>query len=231
MNFPSTSSPVIKLLLSMDWMTTLIVIFLLGMSIICGAIVLQKYKQFAAHKKALPLFMQEVQKAETMNDLISVGREFNDSLGGKVLATSLSNVKKMMSNPETGEVKSTLTEEDFEHFSVRADQVVEQAVVEQEEYLPFLGTSASVSPLIGLFGTVWGLIHAFLNISAEKSADIAVVAPGIAEALVTTLAGLVVAIPAMMFFHYFSNELRKIEQQLYMASDVMQSLVKRTFVR
>lgn len=231
MNFPSVSSPVIKLLLSMDWMSTLIVLFLLGMSIVCGAVVLQKYKQFAEHKKTLPLFMQEIQKVETMNDLISVGREFNESLGGKVLATSLSNVKKMMSNPETGEVKLSLTEEDFEHFSLRANQAVEEAVVAQEEYLPVLGTSASVSPLIGLFGTVWGLIHAFLNISAEKSADIAVVAPGIAEALITTLAGLVVAIPAMMFFHYFSNELRKIEQQLYTASDVMQSLVKRTFVR
>lgn len=231
MNFPSLSSPVIKLLLSMDWMSTLIVLFLLGMSIVCGAVVLQKFKVFAEHKKVLPLFMQEVQKAETMSDLISVGREFNESLGGKVLASSLSNIKKMMSNPETGEVKSSLSEDDFERFELRASQAVEEAVATQEEYLPILGTCASVSPLIGLFGTVWGLIHAFLNISAEKSADIAVVAPGIAEALLTTLAGLVVAIPAMMFFHYFSNELRKIEQQLYVASDSMQSLVKRTFVR
>ena len=103
--------------------------------------------------------------------------------------------------------------------------------MENESYLPILGTSAAVSPLVGLFGTVWGLIHSFVNISQEKSADISVVAPGIAEALTTTLAGLMVAIPAMIAFHYFSNELRKQEQQLDHLADKYLSIIKKTFLK
>ena len=101
-----------------------------------------------------------------------------------------------------------------DYLEVLVSQHIGTLMLEEECYLPLLGSSAAVSPLIGLFGTIWGLIHAFLDISKEKSADISTVAPGIAEALITTLAGLVVAIPAMIAFHYFSHELRRIESQL-----------------
>ena len=78
----------------------------------------------------------------------------------------------------------------------------------EESYLPFLFTSASVSPLLGLFGTVWGLVHAFIRISEKQSADITTVAPGIAEALITTLAGLLVAVPALVMYHYLIAQIR-----------------------
>jgi len=103
--------------------------------------------------------------------------------------------------------------------------------MEGEKYLPILGTSAAVAPLVGLFGTIWGLCHAFVRISQLKTADIAVVAPGIAEALLTTLAGLVVAIPAMIFFHYFSNKLRKLEGHIIIVSDSFFDSVRRIFIK
>ena len=84
---------------------------------------------------------------------------------------------------------------------------VDAIVVHEESYLPFLSTSAAVAPLLGLFGTVWGLIHAFMRISEKQVADITTVAPGIAEALVTTLAGLFVAIPALIMFNYLNIQL------------------------
>ena len=71
-----------------------------------------------------------------------------------------------------------------------------------------LSVSAAVSPLLGLFGTVWGLVHAFVRIGELQTADIATVAPGIAEALITTLAGLMVAIPALVMYHYVANKIR-----------------------
>ena len=107
-----------------------------------------------------------------------------------------------------------------------------ESVLNRLDYrLDFLATVSSNAPFIGLFGTVWGLIHSFVNISQEKSADIAVIAPGIAEALTTTLAGLIVAIPAYIAFHYFSNELRKQEQQLGHLSDRFLNIIKQTFVK
>ncbi len=67
--------------------------------------------------------------------------------------------------------------------------------------------------MLGLFGTVWGLVHAFVSISQKQSADIATVAPGIAEALITTLAGLMVAIPALVMFVYLNTMVKDIEQK------------------
>ena len=68
--------------------------------------------------------------------------------------------------------------------------------------------------MIGLFGTVWGLIHSFVSISALKNADITTVAPGIAEALIVTLAGLIIAIPALVSFHSINTRIRDLEHRM-----------------
>jgi len=78
-------------------------------------------------------------------------------------------------------------------------------VARMERYLPFLATVASSAPFIGLFGTVWGIMTAFQNIGQQGSANLAVVAPGISEALVATAAGLGAAIPAVMGYNFFVN--------------------------
>ena len=122
-----------------------------------------------------------------------------------------------------------LTLEEIEYLDLIINQSIDELMLEGETYLPVLSTSGAVATLVGLFGTVWGLIHAFINISQEKSADISVVAPGIAEALITTLAGLIVAIPALIAFYYLSNELRKIEQQLCHLSQIYMNILKHTF--
>jgi biopolymer transport protein TolQ len=77
-----------------------------------------------------------------------------------------------------------------------------------EKRVPFLATTASVTPFIGLFGTVWGIMAAFTNIGQQGSTDLAVVAPGIAEALVATAAGLFAAIPAVYFYNHFTTKVK-----------------------
>jgi biopolymer transport protein TolQ len=78
-----------------------------------------------------------------------------------------------------------------------------------ERYLPFLATTASAAPFIGLFGTVWGVMTAFHGIGQQGSASLAVVAPGISEALVATAAGLGAAIPAVIGYNYFVNRVKQ----------------------
>jgi len=77
-----------------------------------------------------------------------------------------------------------------------------------EQYLNFLATTGSTTPFIGLFGTVWGIMNAFRGIGSAGSASLAVVAPGIAEALITTAAGLGAAIPAVVAFNYYLSRAR-----------------------
>lgn len=93
--------------------------------------------------------------------------------------------------------------------------------------LPFLATTGSSTPFIGLFGTVWGIMTSFHDIGVRGSASLAVVAPGISEALVATAAGLAVAIPAVIFYNHYSNKLAEIDNNIQNFSTDFLNLVER----
>jgi biopolymer transport protein TolQ len=104
-------------------------------------------------------------------------------------------------------------------------------MVHQERYLPFLATIGGVTPFIGLFGTVWGIIDAFAEIGRQGTANIAAVAPGVAEALVTTAAGLATAIPAVIAYNFFVGKLRRMETQMDVFSAELVSLVEERWFK
>ena len=81
-------------------------------------------------------------------------------------------------------------------------------------YVPFLATVGNTAPFIGLFGTVWGIMNSFMSIGVTQSASLATVAPGIAEALVATAAGLAAAIPAVMAYNHFTQQVNSIERDI-----------------
>ncbi|MFY9269502.1 MAG: MotA/TolQ/ExbB proton channel family protein [Candidatus Manganitrophaceae bacterium] len=103
---------------------------------------------------------------------------------------------------------------------------VQDEMAHQERYLHLLATIGNTSPFVGLLGTVWGIITAFQEIGRQGNANIASVAPGIAEALVTTAAGLLVAIPAVVAYNIFANKIQKMEVQLEVFSSELTSLVE-----
>lgn len=100
-----------------------------------------------------------------------------------------------------------------------------------ERFLPFLATCSAAAPFLGLLGTVWGIISAFQRIGIWGNASIAVVAPGIAEALVATALGLFVAIPALIAYNFFSNWLRKEAEKAEAFGDDLAFAVDRQFVK
>lgn len=98
-----------------------------------------------------------------------------------------------------------------------------------EKRLSFLASTASVSPFIGLFGTVWGIMNAFGEIGRQGSANLAIVAPGISEALITTAAGLFAAIPAALFFNFFSDRVKALSSTMDDFAMEFISMVERNF--
>ncbi|MFQ5882557.1 MAG: MotA/TolQ/ExbB proton channel family protein [Candidatus Methylomirabilales bacterium] len=102
---------------------------------------------------------------------------------------------------------------------------------QMERHLIFLATTGSVTPFIGLFGTVWGIIDAFVGIGAAGSANLGAVAPGIAEALIATAAGLAAAIPAVIGYNYFVNRVRGIGTRLDLFTLEFMGLAQRLAVR
>ncbi len=101
---------------------------------------------------------------------------------------------------------------------------------ELSKSLPFLATTGSATPFIGLFGTVWGIMASFKEIGIRGSASLAVVAPGISEALVATAAGLAVAIPAVIFYNYYSNQLELLEGTMESFTADFLNLVERDLI-
>lgn len=96
--------------------------------------------------------------------------------------------------------------------------------------LAFLATTGSATPFIGLFGTVWGIMDSFHEIGKSGSASLAVVAPGISEALVATAAGLAVAIPAVIFYNYYSNAVAEMEGEMQSFSADFMNLIERDLI-
>jgi len=219
-----------QILAQTDIMTKLILFGLFAVSVVCIAIIVFKFVSFRKQKQQMHELLKQLRALRQFTDLVSVSKEFKESIGGKLLIESLGELRLMLDHAKK-DGGATLKDQDFADLELFTDKLSGSLLLEEEVYLPVLGSCAAVGPLVGLFGTIWGLIHAFLDISQQQSTDIATVAPGIAEALITTLGGLVVAIPAMVAFHYFSNELRKLEFQLGDVSDKFLALAKQAFVK
>jgi len=154
-----------------------------------------------------------INNAETFDDLLSLGASVKSTIGGSVMAKGLHTVKMLLQSHDAADVTS-MTHEDFRLLQDALNQSIEQVSYRQNEYLPFLYVAASCGPLVGLFGTVSGLITAFINMGTARTTDITALAPGVAEALLTTLAGLIVAVPVLIMYHYLSLQVHELEYQL-----------------
>lgn len=122
-------------------------------------------------------------------------------------------------------------ENDLENIerSLRRSTIAEMTVL--EGLTPFLATVGSSAPFVGLFGTVWGIMDAFRNIGSKGSANLATVAPGIAEALIATAIGLVAAIPAVMAYNYFARKIKVLANEMDSFGNDFLNVVKRNYLR
>lgn len=215
-----------QLILQSDWVCGLILLGLFLLSVFCLAIIIYKSMAFYKHIIQLRALAKRLKACVNFQELIEVSREFKDSLGGNFLHSSLNELKRILEKQKND--SKSLTSRDLDNLELFMNQEINLILEEEELYLPVLSSSAASSPLVGLFGTIWGLIHAFIDIGQEKSADISTVAPGLAEALTTTLAGLVVAIPALIAYHYLTRQMHKVEVILFDVNERFLKIVRET---
>lgn len=215
-----------QLILQSDWVCRLVLLGLFVASVFCTAITIYKIIIFSRQILQLKNLLRKLKQIDTFQGLIDVSRECRGSFGGNLLHLNLNELKNILEK-QKGESKN-LTNIQIEKFEFYAENNINSILEEDELYLPALASSAAASPLVGLFGTIWGLIHSFIDIGQEKSVDISTVAPGLAEALITTLAGLIVAIPALIAYHYLTRQLHKIEVLLADVNDRFKRIVIET---
>lgn len=212
-----------SIIVQTDFATKMILLLLLAMSVLCWSILFYKAIIFKSKLKQLAQAQQLLQKITTFDDLINKSSLLRDSFAGILIAKYLSEFKNIIKSQDGLRVLSV---REWEVLQTNISGLMEDTLAQEETGIPALSTCAAVSPLIGLFGTVWGLIHAFMSISLQKSADIAAVAPGIAEALITTLIGLCVAIPALVMFNFLRVQARSVEHSVLLLTEKCMSIMK-----
>lgn len=213
-----------QLIYQSDWVTWIVLGCLLILSIICWTIFFYKIIVWRTKERELLMILSQMKAAKKFEDLIFIASKSPNTLSGYFLAQKLALLKSILE--EKGE-QQELTDREWNFLKYNIDSLQDNIMHLEETELPLFSVTAGISPLLGLFGTIWGLVHAFIDISKKQSADITTVAPGIAEALITTLAGLMVAIPAMMMYYYLKLRAESIEQALYMISDRFLILVQK----
>ena len=213
-----------QLVLQSDTMTWFVYIILLLMSLACWSVFFYKLINWRIRFKNLKTAIIHIKNADDLDDVLHTSSKLANTLPGYFLSRVLAKLKLLL-----GPNKENLNDQKWDFLQNYLDQTLDNIVQKERSFLSVLSVSAAVAPLLGLFGTIWGLVHAFVDISQKQVADIATIAPGIAEALMTTLAGLMVAIPAVVMFYYLSNKVIEIDLQAENLSDRFMMLVQKLF--
>jgi biopolymer transport protein TolQ len=211
-------------------MARFVLVLLLLFSLLSWAIIL--YKGLALHRahSQSETFLQIFRRSSKFSEVNSVCSQLKTSpLTGVFQAGYLEvnqQVRGSGTSPAAGAKPTVRSLESLSRSLARAATV---EATRLERRLSFLATTASVTPFIGLFGTVWGIMDAFADIGRMGSANLAVVAPGISEALITTAMGLFAAIPAAVFFNFFNSRVRVLSSMMDDFALEFLNIVERNF--
>ena len=188
------------------------VLALLGMfSIVSWALVVDKWWQFRGVRHQTVAFLRTFREARRPSVVFAAAKKVRESPLAQLYIAAHQEVSGIseVGDPVLEDIDEGVSSDrlDAAHRAMRRAAALEIARLEQ--YLPFLATTASATPFIGLFGTVWGIMASFHGIGQQGSANLAVVAPGISEALIATAFGLAAAIPAVIAYNYFINRVKR----------------------
>jgi biopolymer transport protein TolQ len=201
---------VLKLILEAGLVVKGVLLILLSFSVISWAIILYKFRYLSKIEKESERFLREFQKDTDWDRLYKSSKTF--------ALSPFVNLFRSVYSAETPE------KTDSEEVKRTLKRVVSLESARLGRYLTFLATTGSSTPFIGLFGTVWGIMNSFRGIGRVGSASLAVVGPGIAEALIATAAGLAAAIPAVIAYNYYLSRVRR---NIIMIEDFSQELLDR----
>jgi biopolymer transport protein TolQ len=211
----------VKLIADANWLSKSVLLILLLFSAVSWGITLYKIWQYRAAARDTGTFLQVFRKSTKFSEVQSICASVAKSPLVGIFQAGYAELNTQLRHPSTklgagnpdgepkpaaGAARPTLRSLDaVDRALLRATSA---EVSKLEKQVPFLATTASITPFIGLFGTVWGIIFAFQQIGVQGSTSLSVVAPGIAEALIATAAGLFAAVPAVYFYNEFTTRVK-----------------------
>src|SRR5581483_3057969 len=189
---------IVNLVLESGPVAKIVLLCLLVFSLFSWAIILSKWGSLRRARAQSGRFVRAFRKANRLQDVSTVAEQFKPSPLVGIFENAFDEYRR-----QGGTVRNLTSIQ-------RATQIAaSEEITRMERRLPWLATTGAVTPFIGLFGTVWGIIDAFQGLGTAGAATIRAVAPGISEALITTAAGLAAAIPAVIAYNIFSHQIRE----------------------
>ena len=204
MNFAASNFSFFTLFLKADFVVKFVIIILIAASIYSWAIIIEKYKLFKKINGSSSIFEEQFWSSKSADSLYKKLEGYNEDPMANVFKAGMDFMIKNKSR------SASTQERVLQAMSGSIDKEME--VVEKK--LTFLATVGSTAPFIGLFGTVWGIMNSFQSIAISKNTSLAIVAPGIAEALFATALGLLAAIPAVVAYNKFTSDSRRYSTRL-----------------
>ena len=192
-----------SLFLRADFIVKSVILMLIGCSIYSWAVIIEKFRLFKKINLESEEFEEKFRKSKS-------AETFYNSLPNNVENPTASLFKDTMQSLLKAKSKTNLNERMASILEVN----IEKQISKIDKGFTFLATVGSTAPFIGLFGTVWGIMNSFQSIAISRNTSLAIVAPGIAEALFATALGLLAAIPAVVAYNKFNNDSKKYSQRL-----------------
>ncbi len=214
---------IVSLVLHASWVVQLVMVLLLSVSVASWAAIFQKIFSLRKIQTLNEDFEREFWSGTSLNDLFAAAVK-NAKLAGpmeRIFASGMREFQKLRERRITD--AGTLL--DGARRAMRASYQREVDAV--EHHLSFLASVGSVSPYVGLFGTVWGIMHAFTGLASLQQVTLATVAPGIAEALVATAIGLFAAIPAVLAYNRFARDIDRVSIKLETFIEEFSNILQR----
>ncbi|NQU03439.1 MAG: protein TolQ [Syntrophaceae bacterium] len=220
-------------------MVQFVLILLIFFSVISWAIILVKYRTIRRSKRENDMFLDIYMRSNKLSLIFPESKKFRNSTIAEVFRagyTELGKIARMKKDtPPGGDVADdglwSLEMRGLDNVERALNRACDSESSKLESALGFLATTGSASPFIGLFGTVWGIMNAFRGIGIKGSATLAVVAPGISEALIATAAGLAAAIPAVIFYNYYLNKIKTISVETDSFASEFLNIVERYHIK
>ncbi len=204
-----------------------VLLVLVLMSVASWYIIVYKALYLRKARAESSLFLEAFWQSKRLDEIYQTSEHLKRSPISQVFRAGYVELTKLKGGKAGDTMQTQMGDMESIERSLRRAQTSE--AVHLEALTPFLATTASAAPFVGLFGTVWGIMSAFINIAKKGDATLLTVAPGIAEALIATAIGLVAAIPAVMAYNYFLSRTRVLEADMENFSSDFLNIVKRHF--
>jgi biopolymer transport protein TolQ len=226
-------------------MVQFVMLLLLFFSIMSWAIILIKYRYIRKAFKESAEFTDFFWKSRDLSNAFVKAKQLHGSPLARIFRIGYVELKKMSQagtppspsrvegNQPAGSQSLSLNNRftGTDNIKRALRRAIATEMTRMTQMVPFLATTGNTAPFIGLFGTVWGIMNSFHGIGLKGSANLAVVAPGISEALVATAAGLAAAIPAVIAFNFFMSKIQVVESELQSFSADFLNIVERDILR